>query len=63
MEFNFIKGSRKKIWGCSDDSKYGEFILGQSEQQFKIQSYFGIFDPVIGEVHYMMMQNHMLLNV
>ena len=41
--------SRKKQWICSDDSKYRVFILGQSEQQFKIQSHFGIFDPVIGE--------------
>ena len=31
---------------CSDDSKYGAFILGQPEQQFKIKSHFGIFDPV-----------------
>ena len=39
----------KKRWSYSDDSKYGAFILGKSEQQFKIQSHFGIFDPVIGE--------------
>ena len=29
--------------------KYREFIFWQSEQQFKIQSHFVIFDPVIGE--------------
>ena len=33
---------------CSDDSKNGAFIIGQSEQQLKIQSHFGIFDSVIG---------------
>ena len=38
----------KKLSSCSDCSKYGPFILGQSEQKFKIQSHFGIFDPVIG---------------
>ena len=35
---------------CSDDSKYGALILGKSEQRFKIQSHFLIFDPIIGEV-------------
>ena len=44
-----MKGSRKEKWSCSDDYKFGDFILGQPEQQLKIQSYFGIFDPVIGE--------------
>ena len=34
---------------CSDDFQYGVFILGQSEHQFKSQSYFGIFDQVFGE--------------
>ena len=40
-------GNRRSC--CSDDNKYGEFIVGQPEQQFKIQSNFGIFDPAIGE--------------
>ena len=39
----------KKRRSCSDDSKFGAFILGQSEQQFKIDSHFGISDPVVGE--------------
>ena len=34
---------------CSDYSKHGAFIIGQSEQQFKIQSHFGIFDTIIGD--------------
>ena len=42
----------KKQWSCSDDYKYGAFILRQSKQQFKIQSHFGIFDPVLGEVQW-----------
>ena len=42
-----MKG-REKLLSHSDDSKYGEFILGKSEQQFKIQSHFGILCPVIG---------------
>ena len=33
----------------SDDYKYEALILGQLEQQFKIQSHFGIFDPLFGE--------------
>ena len=37
---------------CSVDYKYREFIFGQPEKQFKIQSHFGIFDPVIGEVQW-----------
>ena len=41
----------KKRW-CSGDSKYGAFILGQSEQQFKIQDHFGILYPIIGEVQW-----------
>ena len=48
------------LWGkvgnkqpsCSDDSKYGTFIHGQSEQQYKVQSHFGIFDPIIWEVQW-----------
>ena len=40
----------KKKLSCSDDSKYGALILWKPEQQFKIQSHFGIFYPVIGEV-------------
>ena len=43
-------GNKQSI--CSDDYEYGAFILGKSEQQLKIQSHFGIFDPVIGEVHW-----------
>ena len=39
----------KKLSRCSDNSKYGAFVLGKSGQQLKIQSYFGIFDPVIGD--------------
>ena len=39
----------KKRSSFSDDSKYGALILGKSEKQFKIQSHFGIFDPVTGE--------------
>ena len=35
--------------GCFDDSKNVVFVIGQSGQQFKIQSHFGSFDPVIGE--------------
>ena len=42
----------KKQSSCYDDSKYGSFILGKPEQQLKIQSHFGIFDPVIGEVQW-----------
>ena len=34
---------------CYDYSKFGTFIIGQSEQQFKIQSHFEIFHPVLGE--------------
>ena len=37
----------KKWSSCSNDSKTGLFIIGQSEHQFKIQSHFSIFDPVI----------------
>ena len=33
----------------SEYSKNGSFVIGQSEQQFKIKSYFVIFDPTIGE--------------
>ena len=39
----------KKPSICYDDFKYGAFILGQSQQKFKVQSHFGIFDPVTGE--------------
>ena len=39
----------KKWSSFCDGSKYKAFILGQSEQQFKIQSHFRIFDTVIGE--------------
>ena len=42
------KESWNKWSSYSNDYKYGAFILGKSEQQFKIQSHFGIFDPVIG---------------
>ena len=37
---------------CSDDSKHGASILGKSEQKFKIQSYFGIIYPIIGEAQW-----------
>ena len=36
----------KKWSSFSDNYKYGAFILVQSEQQFKMQYYYGIFDPV-----------------
>ena len=49
MQFIFLKESGKKQLSCSDDSKYGTFIIGQSEQQFKTQSHIGIFDSLIGE--------------
>ena len=39
----------KKQWSCSGGSKYGAFFPRQSEQQFKIQFRFRIFDTVIGE--------------
>ena len=39
----------KKLSSCSDDSKFGAFIFGQSEQQFKINPHFTIFDTVSGE--------------
>ena len=45
----FWREEGNKNCGRSDDSKHGAFILGKSEQQFKIQSYFWIFDLVIGE--------------
>ena len=41
--------AEKKISSCSDDSKYGALIIGKLEQQYKIQSHYGIFDPVIVE--------------
>ena len=49
-KWNFILWRQlgKKKSSCYDDSKYGAFILGQSEQQLKIQFRFGIFDTVIG---------------
>ena len=40
--------ARKKQSSYSDDYKYGAFILGQSEEQFKLQSHFVTFDPVTG---------------
>ena len=52
MEIIVCMEAGNKRWSCSDDSKYGAFILGQSEQRFKIQSYFGIFDPVIAETQW-----------
>ena len=42
-------GSGKKQSSCSSDSEYGAFIIGKSEQQFKIQSNFGIFDQLFRE--------------
>ena len=44
-----MKEAGNKQWSCYDDSKYGAFILGQSEQQSKIYSHLGIFDTVIGD--------------
>ena len=44
------KEAGKKRSSCSGGSKYVAFVLGQSEQQFKIQSHFGIFDAIVGEV-------------
>ena len=35
--------------GYFDSFKQGAFVLGQSAQQFKIQSHFGIFDTKIGQ--------------
>ena len=32
------------------ESKPGAFISGYSEQQFKMRSHFGNFDPFIGKV-------------
>ena len=49
MELNCIKGTRKETIDFSDDYKNGAFVIGQSEQKFKIQSHSVIFDPVIGE--------------
>ena len=43
------RGSGKKRSSFYGYSKYGAFILEQSEQQFKIQYHFGISDTVIGE--------------
>ena len=37
----------KKRSSFSDNYKYGAFILGQSEEKFKKQSHFEIFDTVI----------------
>ena len=53
----------KKKSSCSDCSKYGAFILGKSEQKFKIQSPFLIFGTLIVKVNDMMNQHHRLLNV
>ena len=39
----------KKRLSCYVGSKNGAFIIRQSEKELKIQSHFGIFDPVIGE--------------
>ena len=39
----------KKRSSFSYDSKYWTFILGKLENKIKIQSHFGMFDPVIGE--------------
>ena len=36
----------KKQSSYYGDYKYGAFILGKPEQQFKTQSNFGIFNPV-----------------
>ena len=46
---NFMKGimreTIKLFWWFYN----GAFIIEQPEQQFKIQSHFGIFDSIIGE--------------
>ena len=42
----------KKQWSCSGDSKYGAFIFGQSEQQFKIRDPFVVLYLVIGWVQW-----------
>ena len=47
--FILLREAWKKLWSCSDDSKYGALILGKLEQKFKIQDHFGIFYPIIGE--------------
>ena len=44
-----MKGIRKETIHFCGGSKNGAFIIGKSEQQLKIKSHFGIFDPVIGE--------------
>ena len=45
--FNFVVWSEtlNKQSSCSGNYKSGAFVPGQSAQQFKIQSHFGIFDP------------------
>ena len=45
----YIELTGKKRSSFSDEYKSGAFIPGQPEQQFKIQSYFGICYPEIGE--------------
>ena len=47
--FILLRESGNKWSSCSDYSKYGAFIIGKSEQQFKIRSHFVIFDRLIGE--------------
>ena len=49
MKSNVMRESSEKRSSCSNDLKYGGFILEKSQQQLKIQSDCGIFDSVIGE--------------
>ena len=46
------KEAVNKQSSCYDGYEYGEFILGKLEQKLKIQSYFLVFDTVIGVVHW-----------
>ena len=43
------RDTEKKLLSFSDDYKNWAFVIGQSEQQFKIQSHFEIFYPLFGE--------------
>ena len=49
MELNLWSKTGKKLSSWYDNSKHRALIIGKSEKQFKIQSHFGIFDPIIGE--------------
>ena len=41
-----------KLSSCSHDSKYGVFVIGQSEQKFNIHYHFGVFYSFIEEVQW-----------